>query len=84
MEAPLPPELRNQIVLWGVLFSPPKLLVLDCPMYGMDEQIRQSFLVCLKKLKAAGTAILWSDNSETLRNYSDQFVVLDVKTPPGI
>lgn len=80
----LPPELRNQIVLWGVLFSPPKLLVLDCPMYGMDEQIRQSFLVCLKKLKAAGTAILWSDNSETLRNYSDQFVVLDVKTPPGI
>lgn len=76
----LPPELRNQIVLWSVLFSPPKLLVLDCPMYGMDEQIRQSFLSCLKDLKAAGTAILWSDNSEALRYYSDRFVVLDIET----
>lgn len=72
----LSPELRNQIVLWSVLFSPPKLLVLDCPMYTMDEQIRRSFLNALAELKAGGTAILWSDSSESPQYYCDRFITI--------
>lgn len=73
----LPPELRNQIVLWGALFAPPKLLVLDCPMYTMDEQIRQNFLNCLTELRGAGTAILWSNNNSMILNtYCDRVVTV--------
>lgn len=73
----LPPALRNQIVLWGALFAPPRLLVLDCPMYTMDEQIRRNFLSCLAELRGAGTAILWSgNNSMILNTYCDRVVTV--------
>ncbi len=74
----LPPELRNQLVLWSVLFSPPKLLVLDCPMYTMDEWIRCCFLSCLAELKVAGTAILWSDISEAPKYHCDRLITIDL------
>lgn len=70
----LPPELRHQVVLWSVLFAPPKLLVLDCPMFTMDEQIRQNYLRALDELKVGGTAILWSDNGEFPKYYCDRYL----------
>ena len=71
----LAPELRNRIVLWSALFAHPKLLVLDCPMYTMDEQLRRHFLSCLGELRAAGTVILWSSNNGlTLESYCDHVV----------
>lgn len=73
----LPPELRNQIVLWSILFAPPKYLILDCPMYTMDEQIRRYFLSCLSELRHTDTAILWSSNNEsTIRTHCDYFTVI--------
>ncbi|MBR3867233.1 MAG: ATP-binding cassette domain-containing protein [Butyricicoccus sp.] len=74
----LPPELRNQIVLWSILFAPPKYLILDCPMYTMDEQIRRHFLNCLSELRHTDTAILWSSNNESaIRKYCDLFIVIE-------
>ena len=72
----LPPELRNQVVLWSVLLAPPKLLVLDCPMFAMDEQIRHNYLSCLDELKSMGTAILWSDNGESPKYYCDHCITV--------
>ncbi len=70
----LSPELRHQVVLWSVLLAPPKLLVLDCPMFTMDEQIRRNYLSALDELKANGTAILWSDNGEFPKYYCDSYI----------
>lgn len=70
----LSPELRHQVVLWSVLFAPPKLLVLDCPMFTMDEQIRHNYLSALEELKTGGTAILWSDNGEFPKYYCDRYI----------
>lgn len=68
----LPPEVRNQIVLWSILFAPPRYLILDCPTHTMDEQIRRHFLNCLAALRHTDTAILWSSNNEAiLRKHCD-------------
>lgn len=73
----LPPELRHQIVLWSALFLPPKILILDNPLYTADEYIRNNFLICIAKLKAAGTAILWSSNEQLiLESYCDQVITV--------
>ena len=72
----LSPELRHQVVLWSVLFAPPRLLVLDCPMFTMDEQIRRNYLSALEDLKRGGTAILWSDNGEFPKYYCDRYLSL--------
>ena len=76
----LPLELRSQIVLWGALLHPPKVLILDIPLYTADESIRNNFLACLAELKAAGTAILWSSNEQpTLRFCCDEIVTISLK-----
>lgn len=73
----LPPELRERIVLWGALFDPPKLLVLDNPLYTADENIRRDIMAAIEELKSAGTAILWSNNNSVqLRAYCDQVVMM--------
>lgn len=73
----LPPEIRNQIVLWGLLFAPPKYLILDCPMYAMDEQVRRYCLRALSELRQTQTAILWSSNNEVfLRKHSDYLSIV--------
>ena len=74
----LPPELRSQLVLWSILFAPPKYLILDCPMYTMDEELRMHFLSCLSELRKTDTAILWSGNNESLiRKHCDRFIVIE-------
>lgn len=73
----LSPGVRNQIVLWAALLAPPKLLVLDNPLYAIDEQVRRNFLACLAELKAAGTSVLWNSNSRLgLGPYCDRIVTI--------
>lgn len=73
----LSPGVRNQIVLWAALLAPPRLLVLDNPLYAIDEQVRRNFLSCLAELKAAGTSILWNSNSRLgLGPYCDRIVTI--------
>jgi ABC-type sugar transport system ATPase subunit len=77
----LPPELRYQLVLWSALFLPPKILVLDNPLYTADEYMRNNFLICMAKLKAAGTTILWSSNEQmALKSYCDQVITIARET----
>lgn len=73
----LSPGLRNQLVLWTALLAPPKLLVLDNPLYAIDEQVRRNFLACLAELKAAGTSVLWNSNSLLgLGPYCDRIITI--------
>jgi len=73
-------EMRNQIVLWGMLFAPPKLLVLDSPSFAIDEQTKQNLLRCIEELKANKTAIFWSNNDGmTLYNHCDRVVTIQNK-----
>lgn len=73
----LPAEMRCQIVLWGALLHPPKVLILDNPIYTADEYIRNNFLLALAKLKAAGTAALWSSNEQLmLRSCCDEIITI--------
>lgn len=73
----LSPGLRNQLVLWSALLAPPKLLVLDNPLYAIDEQVRRNFLACLTELKAAGTSVLWNSNSHLgLGPYCDRVITI--------
>lgn len=59
-------EFRNKIVLLGLLFEPPKLLVLDHPFYAIDEETKQNLLHCIERLKNCGTAVLWCSSEETM------------------
>ena len=56
----VPAEIRNQIVIWSLLFFPPRFLILDHPFYTIDERIKQMLLWCVEELKSKGTAILWN------------------------
>lgn len=69
-------ELRNQIVLLGALFAPPRLLVLDHPFYTVDEQVKRNLLRCLEELKMNGTAILCVSNNESMLNAACDTVIL--------
>ena len=73
----LSPGLRNQLVLWAALLTPPRLLVLDNPLYAIDEQVRRNFLACLAELKTAGAAVLWNSNGLLgLGPYCDRIVTI--------
>lgn len=70
-------EMRNQIVLWGMLFTPPKLLVLDSPCFAIDEQTRQNLINSLEELKTDRTAVFWSNNDGMiLYNYCDHVITI--------
>lgn len=80
----LPPELRNQIVLWGVLFVRPAFLVMDNPLYAADENIRNSVVRCVAALKSAGSSILWSNNNRiALETYCDRIVTVEFVEEAG-
>lgn len=65
----------NQIVLWRLLFYPPRYLVLSYPMFGADEPLREKILETLNVLKKNGTYILWVDNNVTsLEKYCPHIV----------
>ena len=73
----IPTAIRNQIALWMVLILPPKLLVLDNPLYNADGNMQQNFLSFLEKLKAQKTTILWSNNNDSsLKNYCEKIYVM--------
>lgn len=68
-------EYRNQIVLWRALFAPPRILVLDHPLYTIDEKIKGDLLRCIEELKAQGTSILWISNDlPSLQAFCDYIV----------
>ncbi len=65
----------NQIVLWRLLFYPPKYLVLLNPMFGADEPLREKILETLNVLKKKGTYILWlNNNTAPLEKYCTHIV----------
>lgn len=59
-------ELRNKIVLLGVMFAPPRLLVLDNPLYAIDEDTKHNLLHSIEHLKSGNTAILWCASEKNM------------------
>ncbi|MBQ8305094.1 MAG: ATP-binding cassette domain-containing protein [Blautia sp.] len=73
----IPTTVRNQIALWMALILPPKLLVLDNPLFNADGNMQQSFLSCLEKLKEQKTAVLWSNNNNSsLKIYCEKIYLV--------
>lgn len=69
----IPTEIKNRIVLWMTLIFPPRLLVLDNPLFGADGQMQQLLFACLEEVKRNHTAVLWSNNSHSaLKNLCER------------
>ena len=80
----LPTGIRNQVAIWMALILPPKLLVLDNPLYNADGRIQQNLLACLEKLKAQKTIILWSNiNNSSLKNYCERIYIPGFSNTPA-
>ena len=68
-------SIRNRLVFYQLLYEPPEILVLDSPLYAMDEEMKRILLDCIQILKGHGTAILMCDaNEQMLRLYCDQVI----------
>lgn len=68
-------SLRDRLVLLGVMFYPPKLLVLNNPLYAADEEVKHNLLYCINSIKECNTAVLWcSSEDAVLYDYCDDVI----------
>lgn len=66
---------RYRLIFYQLLYEPPEILILDSPLYAMDEEMKRILLDCIQILKGNGTAILMCDaNEQMLRVYCDQVI----------
>lgn len=69
---------KKRVAIAGVIAYQPKLLILDEPTAGLDNQGKRELMSLLKKIKDSGVAIiLITHDMDIVLEYADKIIVLD-------